>query len=157
MLKLKLFFLFIFQTFLMHSQNDSVIVTGKYNPILLESDWFKSWNKESANYLPDEQTMIELQKKDSILYSFTVYLGTWCEDSQKHVPSFIHIARKLNWHFTLVGVNREKECPFDKKECKNWDIEFVPTIIVFKENMEVGRMIESPQKSIEQDLLKIMN
>ena len=157
MLKLKFFFLFIFQTFLMYSQNDSVIVTGKYNPILLESDWFKSWNKESENYQPDEQTMVELQKKDSSIYTFTVYLGTWCEDSQKHVPSFIQIARKLQLNFTLVGVNREKECPFDKKECKNWDIEFVPTIIVFKENLEIGRIIESPQKSIEEDLLKIMN
>ncbi len=157
MLKLKLFSLIIFQTFLMHSQNDSVIVTGKYNPILLESDWFKSWNKESENYQPDEQTMVELQKKDSSTYTFTVYLGTWCEDSQKHVPSFIQIARKLKWNFTLVGVNREKECPFDKKECKNWDIEFVPTIIVFKENLEIGRIIESPQKSIEEDLLKNMN
>jgi thiol-disulfide isomerase/thioredoxin len=141
----------------MHSQNDSVIVTGKYNPILLESDWFKSWNKESENYQPDEQTMVELQKKDSSIYTFMVYLGTWCEDSQKHVPSFIQIARKLQLNFTLVGVNREKECPFDKKECKNWDIEFVPTIIVFKENLEIGRIIESPQKSIEEDLLKIMN
>jgi hypothetical protein len=56
-----------------------------------------------------------------------------------------------------VGINREKECPFDKKECKNWDIKFVPTFIVFKENLEVGRIIESPQKSIEEDLLKIMN
>ena len=65
MIKLKLFTLFILQTFLMHSQNDSVIVTGKYNPILLESDWFKSWNKESENYQPDSQTMVELQKKDS--------------------------------------------------------------------------------------------
>ena len=157
MLKFKLFALFIFQTFLMHSQNDSVIVTGKYNPILLESDWFKSWNKESENYQPDLQTMIELQKKDSSIFTFIVYLGTWCEDSQKHVPSFIQIARKLNWDFTLVGVNREKECPFDKKECKIWDIEFVPTIIVFKENLEVGRIIESPHKSIEEDLLKMMN
>ena len=157
MIKLKLFSLFILQTFLMHSQNDSVIVTGKYNPILLESDWFKNWNKDSENYHPDERTMIELQKKDSSEYSFTVYLGTWCEDSQKHVPAFIHIARKLNWDFTLVGVNREKECPFDKKECKNWDIEFVPTIIIFRENNEIGRIIESPQNSIEQDLLKIMN
>ena len=54
-----------------------------------------------------------------------------------------------------------------KKECSNcgdyntefFNIKFVPSFIILKESFgkEKGRIVESPTKSLEEDLLKIIN
>jgi hypothetical protein len=93
--------------------------------------------------------------KDGI--SIKVIMGTWCSDSRREVPRFMRI---LNiWQFpatslTIYGVDKEKQCPvgdFDKLK-----IERVPTFILYKNNIEVGRIIENPVTSLEQDMVNIL-
>ncbi len=140
----------------MLAQSDSIIVTGKFSEDLLSSEWFRSWNSESIKYLPDAAIIDQLAQIPTANLNVIVYLGTWCEDSKTHIPAFIQVANKMELNYTLIGVNREKECPFDKKECKNWDITNVPTIIVFRDDKEIGRIVETPKRSIEFDLLDIL-
>ncbi len=140
----------------MLAQSDSIIVTGKFSEDLLSSEWFRTWNSASAAYHPDEATINLLAQIPIATLEVDVYIGTWCEDSKLHVPAFIQVANKIELNFVLIGVNREKECPFDKKECKNWDITNVPTFIVKRDGTEIGRIIETPSKSIEKDLLEIL-
>jgi hypothetical protein len=94
--------------------------------------------------------------KDGI--SIKIILGTWCPDSRREVPRFMRI---LNiWQFpvtslTMYGVDREKKCPvgdFDKLK-----IERVPTFILYRNNIEVGRIIENPVTSLEQDMVNILS
>jgi hypothetical protein len=54
----------------------------------------------------------------------------------------------------LIGVNREKQGLSD--EAEELDIEFVPTIIFYKDGSEIGRIVETPAESLEKDLLKIL-
>jgi thiol-disulfide isomerase/thioredoxin len=150
-----LFFFFLIPCSML-AQSDSIIVTGKFSEDLLSSEWFRSWNSASAAYHPDEATINQLAQIPTASLEIEVYLGTWCEDSKTHVPAFIQVANKIELNFVLIGVNREKECPFDKKECKNWDITNVPTFIVKRDGKEIGRIIETPSKSIEKDLLEIL-
>ena len=42
-------------------------------------------------------------------------------------------------------------------ETEGLNIEKVPTFIFYKNGIEIGRIIESPEKSIEKDFLKILN
>lgn len=141
---------------IMTAQTDSIIVTGKFSEDLLSSEWFTRWNSSSAAYVPDAETLLALKSIPKTGISIVVYLGTWCEDSKTHVPAFVHVAQQTDLLFTLIGINRDKECPFDKKECKSWDITHVPTFIVSKEGMELGRIIETPKQSIEKDLLRLL-
>ncbi|MBI9035345.1 MAG: hypothetical protein JEZ03_12835, partial [Bacteroidales bacterium] len=39
----------------------------------------------------------------------------------------------------------------------SFDVQRVPTFILTKENIEVGRIIETPELSLEEDLLQILN
>ena len=147
---------FFFLSLMSQAQTDSLpIITGTLNDTLFQSEWFANWS-QSKGYKPDAETIKALEQVNSDNLTFKVYLGTWCEDSQIHVPAFLVVAAMLNWKYELIGVNREKECPFEKKNCKNWDITKLPTIVVFQDQTEKGRIIETPEISVEKDLLKIL-
>ena len=98
--------------------------------------------------------LLEINKDD---ITIKIMMGTWCSDSRREVPRFLRV---LNiWQFpiprvTIYGVDKEKKCPvgdFDK-----FNIERVPTFILYKNNIEVGRIIETPKTSLEQDMVNIL-
>lgn len=105
-------------------------------------------------YLPDETT---LQKIDLEDVRITVVLGLWCEDSQREVPRFLKMAehaamRKVNTEYHVV--NREKFCP--EPAIQELKAPYVPTFIFYKNGREMGRIIEHPEKTLEEDMLRIL-
>lgn len=108
------------------------------------------------NYTPDAATISELKKHTKDLY-ITVFMGTWCSDSQQHVPAFYKILEQLKFNedkVNLITVDRTKTTP-DHLE-KGMDIERVPTFIFYKNGKELHRIVESPIESLEKDMLKIL-
>ena len=91
-----------------------------------------------------------------------VVWGSWCSDSDRELPHFFKIldrAREVRARLGLgelpiriefVAVDREKTEPADMLEGKF--IERVPTFIVRRDGKEVGRIIETPQGLLEEDL-----
>jgi hypothetical protein len=53
----------------------------------------------------------------------------------------------------MFGVNRDKESL--NADSKLYHIKNAPTVIVFKGNIEIGRIVETVHKTIEVDLLDI--
>jgi len=150
-------FLFIIIHTTMEAQHDSIpVFTGRFNSIITESEWFRNWIAGEESEIADALKH-RLANRDTKQIQIQVYLGTWCSDSKTHVPQFIRLADVFGWKYELIGVNREKECPFDKKECKNWDIAYVPTFVVLRNGIEIGRIIENPQKSLAEDLDEIFS
>ncbi len=85
-----------------------------------------------------------------------VFLGTWCSDSRREVPRFLKIlelAHNDHIKFQLMGLDRSKRDSLGLAEKSQ--IEFVPTFVVFKNDQEIDRIVETPSLSIEQDLVKI--
>ena len=136
----------------------STLLLGYINPSQLEREPYSTWylkgfddyefNSESINKL------LEINKDD---LTIKIVMGTWCPDSRREVPRFMRV---LNiWQFpltnvTVLGVDKEKQCPigdFDKL-----DIQRVPTFILYKNNVEAGRIIENPVTSLEQDIVNIL-
>ena len=120
------------------------------------SDWF-TYNYE--NYEPD-QTTIERLTPLLVLNGITVkaFMGTWCSDSQEQTPVFYNILDACNFNedaIELIGVTEDKTTPDNLQE--GFNIERVPTFIFYKEGIEVGRIVEYPQESIEADMLKIVS
>ncbi len=148
-----IFLLFTFST--MHAQENTPIITGIMNDTLFQTEWYTQWN-DAKDYKANPDVLKKLSELPTGSIHFMVYLGTWCDDSRKHVPVFLDLARQLNWKYSLIGVNREKECPLDKKACKSWDILYLPTIVVLRDGVELGRMVETPKASVEQDILDIL-
>jgi hypothetical protein len=140
----------------MEAQNDSVpVFTGRFNSLITESEWFRNWILGDALVL-DDALNSRLGSLNAEHIHIKVYLGTWCSDSKVHVPHFLQLANMFQWKYELIGVNREKECPFEKKDCKNWDIAYVPTFVVYRNEIEIGRIVENPQRSLAEDLAGII-
>jgi len=150
------FFTFLSSITLSAQSDTSPVIIGVFSDSVLGSDFFSEWKLINPETEPDAGVMSHLKNIPSGDFIFRVYMGTWCEDSQIHVPRFIKIADQLGWKYSLIGVNREKECPFEKKECKDWNVEYVPTIEIIRDGIVVGKIIENPKKSIEADLLDIL-
>ncbi len=85
-------------------------------PIALEdlkkepfAEWFST---EYDNYTPFGKTIAQLDgvQKD---VAITIFMGTWCSDSQMHVPAFFRILDELAFsgEVQIIGVNRDKKTP----------------------------------------------
>ncbi len=90
-------------------------------------------------------------------YRLVIFMGTWCSDSQREVPRFYKILDQLGIsekRVVIIAVDdhpdRRKTSPGGEEKGKN--IEYVPTFIVKKDGVELGRIIESPQRSLEADM-----
>ncbi len=103
---------------------------------------------------PDFVEMIKVLGNDA---EYLVVLGTWCSDSKREVPRFLKVADLAGIapeRIKYYGVDRTKQSPGELP--RQYDIEFVPTIIVLKNDAEMGRIVESPKNSVEEDLLVIL-
>jgi len=86
-----------------------------------------------------------------------IVMGTWCPDSRREVPRFMRILDL--WQFPVanvifIGVDNAKLSPVGEYE--KLDIQRVPTFIIYKNNIEAGRIIENPTTSLEQDIVNIL-
>lgn len=115
-------------------------------------DWF---TPEYSNYQVDKNTLDSLMLEDLTNIKIIVVIGTWCHDSQRETPRLVKILKYIKFDNTVaIGVNREKQA--EGTEVPDLNIEFVPTIIVYQENKEIGRIIETPKESLENDLFMII-
>ena len=115
--------------------------------------WFdETYEEYNPNITTQETLESELEEID-----IKVFLGTWCSDSQRDVPALYKVLDGLDFDFNqmnLVAIDREKKMPDSLLE--GYNIESVPTIILFKDQQELGRIIETPEKTLEDDMLAIL-
>ncbi|HNC49138.1 MAG TPA: thioredoxin, partial [bacterium] len=74
-----------------------------------------------------------------------------------HVPSFLKTldaAKNPNLTYRLLAVDRTKKDSLGVTT--QYNIKRVPTMIVLRNGAEIGRMVEFPQKTVEEDLLDIV-
>ncbi len=116
-----------------------------------------TWLKRGeASYNPDSAA-IDFLRTELPAYRLVAVMGTWCDDSHNLIPRLSRVldaARFPQQNLKMIGVDRSKQV--DAPESKIYDVKRVPTIIIYKENKEVGRIVETVHKSIEQDLEKIL-
>ncbi len=118
------------------------------------SDWYFDGY---GHYQPDMTVLAELMEQETDGLTITIVLGTWCPDSRREVPRFMKITDL--WGFPkdkirFIGTDINKAAPLD--DFPQLGIERVPTFIFFKNNVEIGRIIEVPVTSLEQDTRNIL-
>lgn len=107
-------------------------------------------------YKPTEK-YIEQMKGTINNFDITIVFGTWCSDSKMQVGRFYKVLDEAgfkDFHLKVIGVNRDKNAFSVNIEKMN--VELVPTFIVYQNSVEIGRIVESPKKSLEKDLAKIL-
>ncbi|MCF6169617.1 MAG: thioredoxin family protein [Bacteroidales bacterium] len=144
-------------TLILDTKKNTNILVGYCNEAGLEKGEFGVYFKSQyETYAPKEKTIEKLKKKIGD-YSIKIVFGSWCSDSQLQVPRFYKILDVLDFQkskLEIIGVDRNKNALV--VNIKDLKIEFVPTFIVYKYGKEVGRIVETPVKSLEDDLLNII-
>jgi thiol-disulfide isomerase/thioredoxin len=131
---------------------------GYIDPLLFTRFPHAEWYKKGYDaYQPEQEviTKLEMINKDPI--SIEIVMGTWCPDSRREVPRFMKILDLWNFNsenVTLIGVDNAKVAPIGGYE--ELEIERVPTFIILENKVEIGRIIENPVASLEQDMLGIL-
>jgi hypothetical protein len=151
-------------------QHDSVVYKDAGgNPMLLgltprnalQKAPFDAWFQTNYNnYVVDSFTcsFIRPLLKDKHI---TIFFGTWCGDSKREVPRMLRMLDccgfpPKNLKLILVSSlpDAYKKSPGHEEAGRN--IVRVPTLIIEEHGREIGRLIESPVKSLEKDMLAIL-
>ena len=124
----------------------------------LQQDPFSGWfNKEYGSYGLNKEAVQGIEKNSENL-SIKLFMGTWCKDSRREVPRIYRILDAVGFdesHLTLINVDREKNSPGGEE--KGLNIHYVPTVILYKNGSEIGRIIETPVQLLEEDMAAILN
>jgi thiol-disulfide isomerase/thioredoxin len=103
---------------------------------------------------PDFVRMIRTLDHD---IDILVFFGTWCGDSKREVPRFLKIADEAGItgdNITLYGLDRSKKS--DDGLTEAFHVEFVPTFIFRRRGVEIGRITEHPETTLEEDMVHIL-
>ncbi|WP_224483583.1 thioredoxin family protein [Robertkochia aurantiaca] len=138
------------------SQEEEVL-TGEQPRKAIEAAPYQNWfGPGYESYKVDKDLLPEIseQLKGKTI---TIFMGTWCGDSQREVPHFFRILDEAGFpedHVRLITMDRNKTTPENLEEGLN--IINVPTFIFYENGEEMNRMVEFPLESLESDMLKIL-
>ena len=134
------------------------MLLGKITIEELQQEPFNEWYQMELNGY-EVDTELTSAISDPGQYSYEVFLGTWCGDSRREVPRMEKIFSEMGIDMSsvlIVTLDRDKISSSGEQEGK--DIRYVPTLIVSKDNQEIGRIVESPSSetaTLESDLFEI--
>jgi len=124
--------------------------------ILQDQVWKDIYEKSEF----DQQKLEQLSRLISTEIRIEVYFAFWCSDSKNNLPIFKKLIDNLKSPFS-------PEIAYFVVERKpSKDVEFyyqlrqvrrIPTFIVFLGDLEIGRIVENPESSILDDLIKILS
>ncbi|AOE49231.1 thioredoxin family protein [Kangiella sediminilitoris] len=86
-----------------------------------------------------------------------VFLGTWCHDSQREVPRLIKFYNSINnprVTLTMVALDRSKND--SNGLAQQAEVRYTPTIILYQDNQELGRIIEQSDGPIDVQLANML-
>ena len=131
---------------------------GYFNQSQLRQEPHSVWfYKGYDEYQVSPEALKNLEEIGMETLTIKIVMGTWCPDSRREVPRFMKVLD--TWKFpsgklTFIGVDNGKLSPIG--EYDKLEILRVPTFIIYKNNIEAGRIIENPVTSLEQDMVKIL-
>lgn len=132
-----------------------MVPTGKIDPQTLITE-LEEFSKYYQSYQVDTETVAPL-KSISVLTEIVVIIGIWCPDCHRETPRFIRVMEEIdnpNIDVTYILVDRNKKD--EEGLAAQYEFSRIPTFIVMQNGQEVGRIVERPIRSLEQDLIEIL-
>ncbi|MEO6406348.1 MAG: thioredoxin family protein [Ferruginibacter sp.] len=119
------------------------ILNGIVTKYALTNDTSFTWYASNQNAYKPQAAFVNSFEAAKDKYQFVIFGGTWCEDTQFILPKFFKIQEQSGFpdkSISFFAVDRSKHT------IGNIDAAFhitnVPTIIVMKDGVEVGRVVE---------------
>ena len=124
------------------------ILTGNIN-----FSWF---DEEYKNYVPNQEIINSLKPLKNEI-KVLVIAGSWCGDTQRELPRFFKMINSIgvpNKQIEMIMVDENKKtAAFNISVIQ---VSNIPTFIFFKDGKELGRIIEKPVITLEDDLAKLL-
>lgn len=134
---------------------------GKIEKDELMKPVFAEWFDPAYNDYEVNTDLVNSFKDQLKEYEIEVFMGTWCEDSQREIPTLYKVLEAAEFpmeQLQIIAIDDEienyKRSPGGEEEGRN--IHHVPTIILKKDGKEVNRIIEYPVRTLEEDLPLIL-
>ncbi|PKH49986.1 hypothetical protein CXF68_04390 [Tenacibaculum sp. Bg11-29] len=143
------------------SSKGKLMLLGKTDKKAFDIQGFTWFHKNYEAYITNDKIVNKL-KTSLKNYSIKAFYGSWCGDSKRELPKFYKVIDQANFdkdQLEMIAVDRKPEAykASPNGEEKGLNIHRVPTFIFYKNNKEVGRIVEYPKQDFERDLLTITN
>ena len=139
------------------NSNSKIILNGITTQAILTGNKSFSWfDEEYKNYVPNQLVINSLKPLKNEI-KVLVVAGSWCGDTQRELPRFFKIMNSIGVpnnqiEMIMVDVNK-KTAAFNISVIQ---VSNIPTFIFFKDGKELGRIIEKPLVTLEDDLSKLL-
>tara|TARA_B100000780_G_scaffold1269_1_gene1031 strand:- start:16 stop:546 length:531 start_codon:yes stop_codon:yes gene_type:complete len=141
-----------------YAQADAPMVGEITRTNLQQNGSTKKWMSENyLNYSPDMDLVKQSQSFLSDV-SITMFLGTWCHDSQREVPALLKILDTVAFkseNIRIIALSLDKDTPSKIEGLSN--ISRTPTFVFYRDGREIGRYVEQARHSLDQDILDIVS
>jgi dipeptidyl aminopeptidase/acylaminoacyl peptidase/thiol-disulfide isomerase/thioredoxin len=126
------------------------------------------WNEEYFTYEPDQRLKADLARylKD---VQVKCVIGTWCSDCRREIPRLWRVLEEVGYPVSSVKMYAVASSRFTRDmpipaDVLNWSdtikkfykVDSVATIIFTRNGVELGRIVESPEITLEEDMLNIV-
>ena len=126
-----------------------------FDPSLLLRAYPK-YRRKYEYYRPDPKVLERLSKIDGAVEVVAFY-GVWCRDSKREIPQLLKVANSLNdwidFDVLLVPVNEYRKRLDGGRPVA---IKKTPTLVLYINGREVGRIEERARPTTEAALLRIL-
>ncbi len=134
-----------------------MMLLGPINAVGLNQEPYSVWFEENSKaYTPDIALIEQIKPLLKPCY-IKVFMGSWCEDSQREVPALLKLLELADFdqsQLEIIAMTHDKDTPENYEA--DYEIEFIPTIMFFKDGAELNRIVEYTQETLEKDILKIL-
>jgi thiol-disulfide isomerase/thioredoxin len=134
-----------------------MIFQGPINMANLQSSKITSWFNPEFDRIDVDPQWVKNLKPHLKGLKIKIFMGTWCEDSQREIPHFFKLLNALEFdqnNLKMYAMSEEKTTPQNFE--KGIEIYNVPTIVFYKNGNEMNRFVEFPVESLESDIGKII-
>ena len=136
--------------------NDSLLV-GKCNIDAFKQAPYDEWFYQGFEEYTPSDSLINLLSNKLQNIEITIVLGVWCSDSRREFPHFIKILELIDYDFNnlnIIAVDTKKKA--NNIDISKLNIELIPTFIIYSNKNEIGRIIETPETTLENDIYNLI-
>lgn len=134
------------------------MLLGEINKKAFSNEPYSEWFEANAEFHTLDTATVKKIKPLLKDVKITAFMGSWCSDSQREIPAFYKIIEFVDYDLdklTLYAMDHQK---LTEEGYENTlDINYVPTLIFYREGKEIGRFVEHAQESLEKDILAIVS
>ncbi|KYG83293.1 hypothetical protein AWN68_00315 [Roseivirga echinicomitans] len=133
------------------------ILNGPITKEGLQQMPYKLWfNTNYKTYRVNTELLKDAKKKKIKDLKILAFMGTWCHDSNREIPRLMRIMDDMGIadQLELYALDVDKTSLKGKE--KGYDIKNTPTIIFYLNGEEVKRVIEEPEGTFEEELVRIL-